>query len=166
MLFRSKLAEKSKREWDLSGRKLKVLPSELLERGAEVKRVDLQRNRLKQVSGLSSLLSLKELNLSRNELLDFPREVGSLSLLERLYLNQNHIREVPEGLFPRLEKLQFLKLSTNRLTQLPADLACCQRLTYLNLSHNSLTNLQPLVGLCGLTEIGRASCRERVSSPV
>ncbi|XP_062327650.1 malignant fibrous histiocytoma-amplified sequence 1 homolog [Osmerus eperlanus] len=143
----------SKREWDLSGRKLKALPAELLEEGAQAKRVDLQRNRLKQVSGLSSLLCLKELNLSRNELLDFPLEVGSLSLLERLYLNQNNIRVVPEGLFPRLENLQFLKLSTNHLSQLPADLACCRSLAYLNLSHNSLTDLQPLVGLSGLTEL-------------
>lgn len=143
-----------KKEWDLSGRKLKSLSqTTLLSQGQDARRVDLQRNKLKQFNGLSTLLHLKELNLSRNELVEFPTEVGSLLRLEKLYMNQNSIKSIPEGVFSRLANLQFLKLSTNRLAKLPADLSQCGSLTYLNVSKNCLKDLQPVVGLCKLKEL-------------
>lgn len=143
----------SKREWDLSGKKLKVLPQDMVGQVAGAKKLDLQRNRLKQFSWVSTLVQLKELNLSRNDLQDFPMEIGSLQGLERLYMNQNSIRTIPEGVFSCLGNLQFLKLSTNHLSQIPPDLVKCQKLTYLNLSHNVLVDLQPLVGLSELKEL-------------
>ncbi|KAM6980609.1 malignant fibrous histiocytoma-amplified sequence 1 [Aplochiton taeniatus] len=150
----AKLNGRGKREWDLSGRKLKSLSqTPLLSQGQEARRVDLQRNKLKQFSGLSTLLYLQELNLSRNELVEFPTEVGSLHHLERLYMNQNSIKSIPEGVFSQLGKLQFLKLSTNRLTKLPADLIECRDLAYLNVSKNCLKDLQALVGLSKLKEL-------------
>lgn len=150
----ARLNGQGKKEWDLSGRKLKSLSqTPLLSQGLAASRVDLQRNKLKQFTGLSKLLCLKELNLSRNELVEFPTEVGSLLHLEKLYMNQNSIRSIPEGVFSQLAKLQFLKLSTNRLAKLPVDLSQCRSLTYLNLSKNCLKDLQPVVGLCKLKEL-------------
>uniref|UniRef100_A0A8C1DFX8 Uncharacterized protein n=1 Tax=Cyprinus carpio TaxID=7962 RepID=A0A8C1DFX8_CYPCA len=76
-----------------------------------------------------------------------------LHQLEKLYINQNNIKTIPENVFPSLEKLKFLKLSTNRLEKLPQDMNRCQHLNYLNLSNNCLRNLDPLVGLSHLKEL-------------
>ncbi|XP_051756883.1 malignant fibrous histiocytoma-amplified sequence 1 homolog [Ctenopharyngodon idella] len=141
------------KEDDFSGKKLKALPTELLQRGGNAVKVDLQRNRLKQITGISQLTNLKELNLSRNEITDFPLEIRVLHQLEKLYMNQNNIKTIPENVFPSLEKLQFLKLSTNRLEKLPGDVNRCQDLTYLNLSNNCLKNLDPIVSLSHLKEL-------------
>uniref|UniRef100_A0A4W5RHQ0 Uncharacterized protein n=1 Tax=Hucho hucho TaxID=62062 RepID=A0A4W5RHQ0_9TELE len=123
----------SKKDWDLSGRKLKSVPQILLEQAEEARRLDLQRNKLRQLNWISNLVNLRELNLSRNEL--------------------NNIKVIPEDVFPHLGKLQFLKLSTNRLAKLPADLSQCHSLSYLNLSNNCLKDLQALVGLPKLKEL-------------
>lgn len=68
-------------------------------------------------------------------------------------MNQNNIKNIPETIFPSLKKLQFLKMSTNRLDKLPLDINKCESLTYLNLSNNNLKDLDPLVGLRGLKEL-------------
>ncbi|KAL1271040.1 hypothetical protein QQF64_030056 [Cirrhinus molitorella] len=143
----------AKKEEDFAGKKLKSLPNELLQRGGDAVKVDLQRNRLKQISGIAQLNNLTELNLSRNEFTDFPVDIRGLRQLERLYINQNNIKTIPENVFPSLEKLRFLKLSTNRLEKLPQDMNRCQYLNYLNLSNNCLKNLDPLVGLSHLKEL-------------
>ncbi|KAM4602463.1 malignant fibrous histiocytoma-amplified sequence 1 [Polymixia lowei] len=142
-----------KKEWDLSGRKLKSLPQGLLTQGEDARRVDLQKNKLRQVSGISRLVHLTELNLSRNEMLEFPLEIRNLCNLERLYMNQNNIRSIPEDVFPHLGKLQVFKLNNNRLAVLPSDLNQCSSLTDLSLSKNCLQDLQPLVGLHKLKEL-------------
>ncbi|XP_051563673.1 malignant fibrous histiocytoma-amplified sequence 1-like isoform X2 [Myxocyprinus asiaticus] len=97
--------------------------------------------------------NLTELNLSRNEMTDFPLEIQELRQLVKLYMNQNSLKTIPENVFPSLKRLQFLKLSTNRLGKLPQDINKCQNLTYLNLSNNCLRNLEPLVGLPCLKEL-------------
>ncbi|XP_071392694.1 malignant fibrous histiocytoma-amplified sequence 1 homolog [Centroberyx affinis] len=143
----------NKKEWDLSGRKLKSLPQSLLTQGEGARRVDLQRNKLKRVNGISRLVQLTELNLSRNEMVEFPQEIRNLCNLERLYMSQNNIRSIPEEVFPHLQRLQLLKLSTNLLAKLPSDLNQCTSLISLNLSKNCLKDLQPLVGLPKLKEL-------------
>ncbi|XP_056602695.1 malignant fibrous histiocytoma-amplified sequence 1 [Triplophysa dalaica] len=142
-----------KNEEDFVGKKLRMLPTEILQRGQDVEKVDLQRNRLKHVAGISQLSNLTELNLSRNEISDFPSEIKDLHQLVRLYLNQNNLKTIPEDVFPSLEKLQFLKLSTNRIAKLPEDINKCHNLSYLNLSNNCLTDLEPLVGLPNIKEL-------------
>ncbi|XP_043101468.1 malignant fibrous histiocytoma-amplified sequence 1 [Puntigrus tetrazona] len=145
--------QNAKTEEDFAGKKLKTLPNELLQRGGDAVKVDLQRNRLKQICGITQLKNLTELNLCRNEFTDFPADIRGLRQLEKLYINQNNIKTIPENVFSSLEKLRFLKLSTNRLEKLPQDMNRCQHLNYLNLSNNCLKNLDPLVGLSQLTEL-------------
>lgn len=137
-------------EWDLSGQKLRSLPQDCLTHATIV---DLQRNKLKRVIGISRLTNLTELNLSRNKIVEFSQEMQNLHKLERLYMNQNNIRSIPEGIFPHLRRLKYLKLSTNRLAKLPSDINQCTSITYLDLSKNCLQNIQPLVGLQKLKEL-------------
>ncbi|XP_053178653.1 malignant fibrous histiocytoma-amplified sequence 1 [Scomber japonicus] len=137
-------------EWDLSGQKLKSLPQDRL---TNATRVNLQRNKLKRVIGISRFTHLTELNLSRNKIVEFSQEMKNLHKLESLYMNQNNIRSIQEGIFPNLRRLKFLKLSTNRLARLPSDINQCTSITYLDLSTNCLQNIQPLVGLQKLREL-------------
>lgn len=140
-------------EVSLVGRRLKSLPSDELQKGQDVDKADLQKNRLKEVTGIFHWSNLTELNLCRNELVELPKEIGELQQLVRLYMNQNNIKSIPENIFPSLKKLQFLKMSTNKLSQLPSDMNQCESLIYLNLSKNCLKDVQPLVGLGRLSEL-------------
>ncbi|XP_035274390.1 malignant fibrous histiocytoma-amplified sequence 1-like [Anguilla anguilla] len=144
---------KPREKSDFSRQKLKKLPKEVLCLSTDVLSLNLKNNRLKSVSGISALCYLKELNLSANDLSEFPQEIEELSNLEILYLSQNNITKIPEGVFSQLEKLQFLKLSTNCLKELPLDLGQCKSLRYLNLSNNHLEDVKVLEALCGLKEL-------------
>ncbi|XP_056232533.1 malignant fibrous histiocytoma-amplified sequence 1 homolog [Seriola aureovittata] len=144
------ISAKSWEEWDLSGQKLKSLPRDLL---THARSVDLQRNKLKRVIGISRFTHLMELNLSRNKIMEFSQEMCYLDKLEILYMNQNNIRVIPEGIFPHLKMLKFVKLSTNRLAKLPSDINQCTSITYLDLSRNCLQNIEPLIGLPKLKEL-------------
>uniref|UniRef100_A0A4W6ENK4 Si:ch211-210p4.6 n=1 Tax=Lates calcarifer TaxID=8187 RepID=A0A4W6ENK4_LATCA len=137
-------------EHDLSGQNLKSLPRDLL---TYVKSLDLQRNKLKRVIGISRFTHLTELNLSRNKIMEFSQEMQYLQRLEILYMNQNNIRSIPEGIFPHFTVLKFVKLSSNRLVKLPPDINQCTSITYLDLSRNCLQNIQPLIGLTKLKEL-------------
>ncbi|KAM9493372.1 malignant fibrous histiocytoma-amplified sequence 1 homolog [Clarias gariepinus] len=140
-------------EVNLAGNRLKSLPADLLRKGKDVEKADLQKNKLKEVNKISCLSNLTELNLGRNELVEFPKEISELKQLVRLYMNQNNIKSIPENVFPSLKKLQFLKINTNKLSQLPSDMNKCETLVYLNLSNNCLKEVQPLVGLGRLSEL-------------
>uniref|UniRef100_A0A8C3PDI5 Leucine-rich repeat protein SHOC-2 n=1 Tax=Chrysemys picta bellii TaxID=8478 RepID=A0A8C3PDI5_CHRPI len=102
-----------------------------------VESLNLDRNKLKHVPGISKLGNLRKLILSKNEIADFPEEIQSLVHLEKLELNQNQIRVIPEGIFSYLPRLKHLRLNNNRLSALPKDLATCSSsLQYLNMSNN------------------------------
>lgn len=134
----------------MSGQKLKFLPQDI---PVHALSLNLQRNKLKRVTGISRFTFLTEINLSRNKILEFPREICDLQKLEGLYLNQNNIRIIPEGIFPHLRRLKFLKLSANRLVNLPSDINQCTGLINLDLSKNCLKDIQNLVGLPKLKKL-------------
>ncbi|KPP77736.1 malignant fibrous histiocytoma-amplified sequence 1-like, partial [Scleropages formosus] len=144
---------KNDRKVDLSGKKLKVIQWEDLAPTENIGILDLQRNKLKDVMVISRLSCLRELNLTRNQIVEFPKELKELHHLEKLYLSQNNIRSIPEGVFSCLSKLSFLRLNTNRLVELPSDVCQCQNLRYVNLSNNYLNDLNVLVGLPRLEEL-------------
>ncbi|XP_056383100.1 malignant fibrous histiocytoma-amplified sequence 1 homolog [Hyla sarda] len=138
--YEENMEEKSKeilpsKQKDLSLRRLKVIPSDVLV-DTTILTLNLDRNKLKGVSGINRLQELRVLILSKNELTDFPMEIQSLIHLEKLELNQNKIQTIPTGIFLNLKDLKHLKLNNNRILQLPTDLGSCSKLQYLNLSHN------------------------------
>ncbi|CAJ1049606.1 malignant fibrous histiocytoma-amplified sequence 1 homolog [Xyrichtys novacula] len=135
---------------DVSGQKRKALPQDV---PLHTRSLDLQRNKLKRVTGISRFIFLTEINLSRNKIVEFPHEMHNLQKLEGLYLNQNNIKSIPEEIFPHLRRLKFLKLSSNRLTKLPSDINQSTSIIYLDLSKNCLQDIQPLVGLPKLKEL-------------
>ncbi|XP_074853981.1 malignant fibrous histiocytoma-amplified sequence 1 homolog [Carettochelys insculpta] len=138
----------------LSTMRLRVLPSAVLQ-NPQVESLNLDRNKLKYIPGISKLRCLQKLILSKNEIADFPVEIQCLVHLEKLELNQNQIRLIPEGVFSCLPRLRHLRLNNNRLSDLPKDLATCSgSLQYLNLSNNLFRALpQAVVELVSLQEL-------------
>ncbi|XP_068800809.1 malignant fibrous histiocytoma-amplified sequence 1 isoform X3 [Struthio camelus] len=146
--------EEALREVTLSTQRLRVLPPAVLS-NPMLESLDLDRNKLKHITGVSKLCNLKKLILSKNEIVDFPDEIQSLIYLEKLELNQNQIRVIPEGIFSHLSRLKHLRLNNNRLCALPRDLAACRgSLQYLNLSNNLFRTFpQPVLQLTSLQEL-------------
>ncbi|XP_010184814.1 PREDICTED: malignant fibrous histiocytoma-amplified sequence 1 [Mesitornis unicolor] len=142
------------REVVLSIQRLRVLPPAVLN-NPRLEILDLDRNKLRNVTGISKLCNLKKLILSKNEIVDFPSEIQSLVCLERLELNQNQIRVIPEGVFSHLSRLKHLRLNNNHLGALPRDLAACRgSLQYLNISNNLFRTFpQPVLQLAQLQEL-------------
>ncbi|OXB53461.1 hypothetical protein ASZ78_016493 [Callipepla squamata] len=142
------------REVTLSTQRLRVLPPAVLS-NPTLESLDLDRNKLRSITGISKLGNLKKLIVSKNEIVDFPNEIQSLVYLEKLELNQNQIRVIPEGIFCHLPRLKHLRLNNNRLGALPRDLAACQgSLQYLNISNNLFRTFpQPVLQLANLQEL-------------
>ncbi|XP_048803440.1 malignant fibrous histiocytoma-amplified sequence 1 homolog [Lagopus muta] len=142
------------REVTLSTQRLRVLPPAVLSNPA-LESLDLDRNKLRSITGISKLGNLKKLIVSKNEIVDFPNEIQSLIYLEKLELNQNQIRVIPEGIFCHLPRLKHLRLNNNRLGALPRDLAACRNsLQYLNISNNLFRTFpQPVLQLANLQEL-------------
>ncbi|XP_039392737.1 malignant fibrous histiocytoma-amplified sequence 1 homolog isoform X5 [Mauremys reevesii] len=142
------------RKVTLSTMRLRVLPPAVLQ-DPRVESLNLDRNKLKHVPGISKLGNLRKLILSKNEIADFPEEIQSLVHLEKLELNQNQIRVIPEGIFSCLPRLKHLRLNNNRLSALPKDLATCSSsLQYLNLSNNLFRAVpQAVLDLASLQEL-------------
>ncbi|XP_057881483.1 probable serine/threonine-protein kinase pats1 isoform X1 [Melospiza georgiana] len=160
-MFHREIEEKTSQEQEdrlhevnLSTQRLRVLPPSVLS-NTMLESLDLDRNKLRSITGISKLCNLKKLILSKNEFVDFPNEIQSLVCLERLELNQNQIRIIPEGVFSHLPRLKHLRLNNNRLCALPRDLAACGgSLQYLNISNNLFRTFpQPVLQLARLQEL-------------
>lgn len=84
---------------------------------------------------LSELLSLRNLNLSYNQLKVLPGSLGDLEYLETLSCSDNVLEALP-GSIGRLKRLESLDVHNNNLTELPAELWNCPSLTKLNATSN------------------------------
>ncbi|KAF3849397.1 hypothetical protein F7725_015894 [Dissostichus mawsoni] len=141
--------------------------------------IDLKDNNLKTIEEIISFQHLHRLvclKLWYNQIAYIPIQIGTLTNMERLYLNRNKIEKIPSQLF-FCRKLRFLDLSHNNLTSihadvgfllnlqyfavtanrietLPAELFKCKKLRTLNLGNNCLQTLPSRFGeLTGLTQL-------------
>jgi Leucine-rich repeat (LRR) protein len=124
---------------------LEYLPDVIKKRKTETK-LDLSGLRLNDTDGLRDipdLNNLQKLYLHDNQLTQLPATLfNGLNNLQILYLYDNQLTELPATLFNGLNNLQILYLHDNQLTQLPATLFNgLNNLRYLSLSNNQLTEL-------------------------
>ena len=87
-------------------------------------------------SALASLGTLTVLHLDGNRLTgELPVEVGTLTRLETLTLDENRLERLPDaiGSLTRLERLSF---AGNRVDALPATLGACERLVAVDARRN------------------------------
>ncbi|XP_065832223.1 leucine-rich repeat-containing protein 63-like [Oscarella lobularis] len=101
----------------------------------------LKAHFLQSLPDLDSLrFTLLHLNLSFNELRDFPMEILVLTNLKSLKLRNNPIAEIPDAI-SELRSLETLCISFNVLLSLPAGLYDLSLLTDLDVSYNRLSFL-------------------------
>jgi leucine-rich repeat protein SHOC2 len=89
---------------------------------------------------IGALSALRILRLDQNALTELPSTLAHLSRLERLYVAQNQLRSLPNGL-AALTALRSLDLTWNKLETLPDDLGPFMALTYLSVQRNRLQTL-------------------------
>ena len=65
--------------------------------------------------------SLTLLHVSSNKLKVLPKSLSKCHSLEKIYANGNVLEEIPAGIGTELLNLKTLNLSTNKISQLPAD---------------------------------------------
>ena len=88
------------------------------------------------------------LRLSGEGLESLPPEIGNLTGLEDLYLDDNQLTELPREI-GNLTHLKALILRSNQLTSLPSEISNLTHLEWLSVSNNQLTELPPEI--CNLT---------------
>lgn len=105
--------------------------------------IDLKDNNLKTIEEIISFQHLHRLvclKLWYNQIAYIPIQIGTLTNLEKLYLNRNKIEKIPSQLF-YCRKLRFLDLSHNNLTNIPTDIGFLQNLQYLAVTANRIESL-------------------------
>ncbi|KAF2545259.1 hypothetical protein F2Q70_00023379 [Brassica cretica] len=123
---------------------------------SKLSKLDVEGNKLTALSErqIASWTMLTELNASKNMLVDLPQNIGSLSRLIRLDLHQNKISSLPPSIGGCSSLVEFYlgSFSTNcflrkicLLKEYPVG-GCKLKLSYLDLSNNSLTGLHPELG--------------------
>lgn len=98
----------------------------------------------------STLVSLKEINLSGNRLASIPPGLFANTIV-KIDLSNNNLENLDGSLFQELQHLIVLDLSGNRLSSFPTNLP--RVLTRLNLERNLITEVQSGVRLSNLQHL-------------
>ncbi|CAH2221299.1 fibromodulin [Pelobates cultripes] len=136
---------RSLRELYLSSNQISKMPANALEGLENLTALDLHRNQINEVgSALRGLKSLVHLDISNNQLRKLPDTLpGSL---EQMYLEYNYVSSVPSEYFKAYPKLQYVRISHNRLTNegFPETTFNTTSLVELDLSYNQLHRIPPV----------------------
>lgn len=163
---------------DLQGRNLITIPIALYQKATEIISLNLSRNLSLAVPKdfIQACTNLREIKYTSNEARRLPASLSLASRLTMLDISNNRLKDLEEVQLHRLQSLQGLRLSNNRLTKLPAYFGQYRALRSLNLSSNSLSefpdflcDVRTLVDLdisfnsiSSLPKIGQLTCLERL----
>lgn len=118
---------------------------EALKMPEKVIRLDLSKNKLKEVPDLRQFTNLRELNLSRNKLDSLPDWIVELEKLERLSLDRNKLEHFPNALC-ELAELQVLVISRNMISWLPECMGQLKELQMLDAWSNEFFRFPDALG--------------------
>ncbi|XP_048794620.1 PH domain leucine-rich repeat-containing protein phosphatase 1 [Lagopus muta] len=144
----SKVASQRISSVDLSCCSLEHLPANLFY-SQDLTHLNLKQNFLKlnpspsasgALSELQRFTKLKSLNLSNNNLGEFPLAVCSIPTLTELNVSCNALRSVP-AVVGEMHNLQTFLLDGNFLQSLPDELEHMHQLSYVSLSFNEFTDI-------------------------
>ncbi|KAJ3187308.1 hypothetical protein HDU85_006596 [Gaertneriomyces sp. JEL0708] len=123
----------------LGDNNLAAFPTNLVEEAPGLLVLDLSRNRIQSLSGdVGKLVNLRELYLDENFIVEMEDGIGQLKNLEVCDLSYNQLPWLPAGMFVHMERLEYLDLTRNRLRSLPPSLGLTHRtLKALFLGENS-----------------------------
>jgi adenylate cyclase len=163
---------------DLQGRNLITIPIALYQKATEIISLNLSRNLTLAVPRdfIQACTNLREIKYTSNEARRLPASLSLASRLTMLDISNNRIKDLEDAELQKLQSLQGLRLSNNRLTRLPSYFGQYRALRSLNLSSNSLSefpdflcDVRTLVDLdisfnsvSSLPKIGQLTCLERL----
>lgn len=125
---------------DLSGRSLITIPITLYQKATEIVSLNLSRNLAIDVPKdfVQSCTSLREIRYISNEAWQLPASLSLATRLTVLDASNNRLEEVEHAELDKLPHLASIKLSNNKLSNLPAYFGHFKALRSLNLSSNYL----------------------------
>lgn len=85
--------------------------------------------------------TLLKLNLSQNNLVQFPQELFNLKVIEEIRLDYNYIQYLPSQI-GNLKTLQSLSFLSNRLLSLPHSIYSLKKLQTLNIAKNNIKGIE------------------------
>ncbi|OCK75710.1 PP2C-domain-containing protein [Lepidopterella palustris CBS 459.81] len=163
---------------DLQGRNLVTIPITLYQKATEIISLNLSRNLSLDVPKdfIQACNNLREIKYTSNEAWRLPPSLSLASRLTMLDISNNRLEQLEHAELDKLQSLQGLRLSNNKLTQLPSYFGQYRALRSLNLSSNSLSEfpdflceVRTLVDLdisfnsiSSLPNIGQLTCLERL----
>lgn len=98
------------------------------------------RSLLPKGCDISTLATLKVLDLHENKLTSLPETIGKLTSLQILNVEKNHLKALPESI-GELRFLQTLNLKGNCLSELPSSVGSLSSLRTLDVSDNNIVQL-------------------------
>ncbi|CAG5867145.1 E3 ubiquitin-protein ligase LRSAM1 isoform 1-T2 [Menidia menidia] len=131
---------------DISGCELTEVPSSAFSicKVLQKKVLILHNNELKYLLPkgccVTTLATLKVLDLHENKLASLPEDIGKLTTLQILNVEKNRLRTLPESI-GNLRLLQTLNLKGNCLNELPDSVRSLSSLRTLDLSDNNIVQL-------------------------
>ncbi|XP_072931650.1 leucine-rich repeat-containing protein 58 [Epargyreus clarus] len=105
---------------------------------------NLLRNESLPKCFFSTKNTLRELNLSGNQLNFFPEQILDLPSLKYLYLGGNNIVNIPKDIW-KLNSLQILSIGGNQIVDVPESVGALTSLQALVLSDNLIEQLPPSI---------------------
>ncbi|XP_077863816.1 uncharacterized protein LOC144348196 [Saccoglossus kowalevskii] len=126
--------------------------------------LSVSRNRLKTVSSqICQLTNLQDLWLTGNVFEEFPEALCSVELgnLEKLYLYDNKIANIPQGI-ARLKKLKVLNINNNKVREIPEAFYELKNLENFHAKGNKIKKLPPKFG----TELNQIKLLELNGNPL
>ncbi|XP_056146953.1 E3 ubiquitin-protein ligase LRSAM1 [Lampris incognitus] len=127
---------------------------------ATLKVLDLHENKLIALpDDIGKLVSLQVLNVAKNQIKALPDSIGNLQLLQTLNVKSNHLSELPLST-GTMRSLRTLDLSDNNIYQLPKTLAYIRTLESLTLDAAMMSYPPASVCTKGTENIQRFLCAE------
>ncbi|WP_305372440.1 leucine-rich repeat-containing protein kinase family protein [Photobacterium leiognathi] len=144
---------------------LTSFPSEILTLANSLEILDLTDNQLSQLpDDFAKLTKLRIVFMSNNCFTELPKVLGACPNLEMIGFKSNQITTVDETALP--EKLRWLILTDNKITQLPDSLGLRPRLQKLALAGNQLTELPATMAQLHNLELIRLSANRLQAFPI
>ena len=106
-----------------------------------LKRLDLSKNSLTDISKLISLANLEVLILDSNFIKFIPNDIDELTKLKELHLSNNKLSDLPNSI-TNLRNLRILTMNNNQLVALPENIGNFKEIKQILFDNNKLVCLQ------------------------
>uniref|UniRef100_A0A3Q1INR2 TIR domain-containing protein n=2 Tax=Anabas testudineus TaxID=64144 RepID=A0A3Q1INR2_ANATE len=104
------------------------------------------------IASNATWLDLSE-NLIKNISIDSFSQLSNLTTLDLSWANKNNAMKIEPKAFQNLTKLNHLKLTGNRLNEIPRNIPVSVKILELNINHIVLLDNRSFAGLVNLTEV-------------